>query len=112
MADTAERTIRNQTSRAMNIRRVVPDITSNRLNECREFYTGFLGFDVAMDMGWVMTFVSPANPTAQVTLFRADPSAGVQPQLSIEVDDADCQISRSVSTMAVLVYSPDSSGKR
>jgi catechol 2,3-dioxygenase-like lactoylglutathione lyase family enzyme len=35
----------------MSIRRVVPDITSDRLDETRDFYTSFLGFDVAMDMG-------------------------------------------------------------
>jgi hypothetical protein len=35
----------------MSIRRVVPDITSNRIDESRKFYTEFLGFDVAMDMG-------------------------------------------------------------
>ena len=39
-------------------------------DESRKFYTEFLGFDVAMDMGWVLTFASPSNPTAQITLVR------------------------------------------
>jgi hypothetical protein len=47
----------------MSIRRVVPDITCNQIHESRKFYTGFLGFDVAMDMDWVVTLVSPCNPT-------------------------------------------------
>ena len=42
----------------MSIRRVVPDIKSERVDESREFYVGVLGFKVAMDMGWVMTFAS------------------------------------------------------
>jgi hypothetical protein len=50
----------------MHVRRIVPDISSERLDESREFHSGFLGLDVAMDMGWIMTFVSPDNPTAQV----------------------------------------------
>ncbi len=88
----------------MKIRRVVPDITSDRMEECREFYAGFLGFDVGMDMGWVMTFVSPTNPTAQVTLFRADPSGGLQPQLSIEVDDVDEAHARAIQRGLRIVY--------
>ena len=45
----------------MSIRRVVPDITCHRIHESRKFYTEFLGFDVAMDMDWVVTLVSPSN---------------------------------------------------
>lgn len=74
---------------AMTIRRVVPDVTTQRLEECREFYVDLLGFEVVMDMDWVVTLVSPANPTAQVTLIKHDASAPVQPQMSIEVDDVD-----------------------
>ena len=48
----------------MSIKRVVPDIVSERLDERRRFYTEFLGFDVAMEMGWVLTFASPSNPRA------------------------------------------------
>jgi catechol 2,3-dioxygenase-like lactoylglutathione lyase family enzyme len=50
----------------MLVRRIVPDISSGRLDESREFYSGFLGLDVAMDLGWIVNFVSPDNPTAQV----------------------------------------------
>ena len=34
----------------MTIRRVVPDITSERIDESRDFYIGLLGFTVAMDI--------------------------------------------------------------
>jgi catechol 2,3-dioxygenase-like lactoylglutathione lyase family enzyme len=67
----------------------VPDFQSERFNESRDFYVGLLGFEVGMQMDWVMTFVSPTNPTAQVTLLRRDASAAVQPQVSVEVDDVD-----------------------
>ena len=46
----------------MSIGRVVPDIRSDRFDECRTFYVELLGFEVAMDMGWIMTFVSPTQP--------------------------------------------------
>lgn len=88
----------------MNIRRVVPDITSDRIDASREFYVGFLGFEVGMDLGWVMTFVSPSNLTAQVTLFRADARASAQPHMSIEVDDVDWAHARAVERGLRIVY--------
>jgi catechol 2,3-dioxygenase-like lactoylglutathione lyase family enzyme len=33
----------------MTIRRVVPDISSERIDESRDFYVGLLGFRVVMD---------------------------------------------------------------
>jgi catechol 2,3-dioxygenase-like lactoylglutathione lyase family enzyme len=73
----------------MSIRRVVPNIASDKLEACRDFYTGLLGFQVAMDMGWVMTFVSPSNPTAQVSVLHEDATAPVVAQISVEVADVD-----------------------
>lgn len=89
---------------AMNIRRVVPDIKSDHLDESRDFYVGFLGFQVGMDMGWVITFVSPSNPTAQITLFRDDESANVQPQISIEVDNVDHAHAKAIERGLKIVY--------
>jgi len=73
----------------MSIRRVVPDINSERVDESREFYVGVLGFKVAMDLGWVVTFASPTNPTAQITIMRRDGSSRVMPQVTVEVADVD-----------------------
>src|SRR5688500_18767492 len=42
-----------------------------------------------MDLEWVQTFVSPSNPTAQVSIIRADQSAPVVPAISTEVGDGD-----------------------
>jgi predicted enzyme related to lactoylglutathione lyase len=88
----------------MNIRRVVPDITSDHLDESRDFYAGFLGFQIAMDMGWVITFASKSNPTAQITVMRAEPSGGVRPQVSIEVDDVDQAHTLAVKQNLKIVY--------
>ena len=88
----------------MSIRRVVPDITTPRLQESREFYVGLLGFEVAMDMDWVVTLVSPANPTAQVILMTRDATAPVQPQMSIEVADVDAVHQQAVARGDDIVY--------
>jgi catechol 2,3-dioxygenase-like lactoylglutathione lyase family enzyme len=73
----------------MSISRVVPNIASDQPDACRDFYAGLLGFQVAMDMGWIMTFVSPSNPTAQVSVLREDASAPVVAQITVEVADVD-----------------------
>jgi catechol 2,3-dioxygenase-like lactoylglutathione lyase family enzyme len=73
----------------MSIRRVMPIVASDKPDASREFYTGLLGFQVAMDMGWIMTLVSPTNPTAQVSIVREDASAPVVPQFTVEVADVD-----------------------
>lgn len=73
----------------MRIRRVVPDISSDDLTASRAFYEDFLGFEVGMDMGWVLNFVAPDNPTAQVIVIRQDQTADVNPEMTIEVDDVD-----------------------
>ncbi|GAB3689509.1 VOC family protein [Nocardiopsis oceani] len=72
----------------MSIRRVMPDIRSEAMEESQEFY-GLLGFETVMNLGWVMTLASPSNPTAQVTFMGEDKSAPVVPDMSVEVDDVD-----------------------
>jgi hypothetical protein len=39
----------------MSIRRVVPNLYSVRVDECRGFYPDVLGFDLVMDVGFVLT---------------------------------------------------------
>jgi hypothetical protein len=60
----------------MSIRRVMPDIRSDSMEESRDFY-GLLGFEEVMNLGWVMTLGSPSNPTAQVTFMSHDRTAPV-----------------------------------
>jgi catechol 2,3-dioxygenase-like lactoylglutathione lyase family enzyme len=88
----------------MSIKRVVPDILSERIDESRKFYTEFLGFNLAMDMGWVLTFASPSNPTAQITLVRKPEAATPQPSLSIEVEDVDAVHAKAVALGLQIVY--------
>lgn len=90
----------------MSIRRVVPNLNTNRMGESRKFYTEFLGFNVAMDMGWIVTLASPTNPTAQISLLQAPaPLAATTPvSLSIEVADVDAVHARAVSLGIPVIY--------
>lgn len=88
----------------MTIRRVVPDIESTRVEESRDFYVGVFGFELVMDLGFVMTLASPSNPTAQITLMRSDGSSGVSPQITVEVGDVDHVHAEAVRRGAEVVY--------
>jgi catechol 2,3-dioxygenase-like lactoylglutathione lyase family enzyme len=86
------------------VKRIVPDIRSKHLDASRQFYVDVLGLEVAMDMGFIVTLVSPSNPTAQVSLMRDDASSTILPQISIEVADVDEIHSRAVSQGLDIVY--------
>ena len=88
----------------MSIRRIVPNISSGRIDESRKFYTEFLGLDVAMDMGWIVTLVSPSNPTAQITLPPdTNPDTPIT-SLSIEVTDVDAAHAKAVALGLQIIY--------
>ncbi|RAJ69256.1 glyoxalase/bleomycin resistance protein/dioxygenase superfamily protein [Streptomyces sp. Amel2xB2] len=72
----------------MSVRRVVPDIQTEAMEESRDFY-GLLGLEEVMNLGWVSTLASPDNPTAQVILMTQEMTAPVTPDMSVEVDDVD-----------------------
>jgi catechol 2,3-dioxygenase-like lactoylglutathione lyase family enzyme len=73
----------------MPVRRIVPDVHADDPAASRAFYVDVVGLEVAMDLGWVVTFAAPGNPTAQISVMQDDAGAQVQPDISIEVDDVD-----------------------
>src|SRR5271168_488413 len=90
----------------MSIRRIVPNLQSGRMDESRKFYTEILGLKVAMDMGWIVTLVSPGNPTAQLSLLRG-PALGTpqtQVTLSIEVEDVDAIHAKAIAGQIPIIY--------
>jgi hypothetical protein len=62
-------------TRTVNISRAVPNIKSEQPAEKRDFFVDLLGFEVAVDLGWVVTVASPTNPSAQVTTVGKDDMA-------------------------------------
>lgn len=88
----------------MSVRRIVPDIESKNLDASRRFYVDVLGLTVAMDLGFIVTLISPANPTAQLSLMQAGDSPATLPQVSVEVADVDEVHARAVARGAQIVY--------
>jgi uncharacterized glyoxalase superfamily protein PhnB len=82
--------------------RAVPNIKAGRPAETRDFFVELLGFDVAMDMGWIAAVASPANPSVQVNIIgNDDPSA---PGISVEVADVDAVHAKAVEQGFEVVY--------
>ena len=80
----------------------MPNIRSNRPTETRDFFVELLGFQVAMDMGWIATVASPANPSVQVSVLgNDDPSA---PGISVEVPDVDAVHAKAVEQGFEIAY--------
>ena len=75
----------------MEIRRIIPNISSTKMEESRDFYINFLGLNMVMDMHWVMTFASSSNPTAQVNIVKSEKSfvSNDHVTISMEVSDVD-----------------------
>ena len=74
----------------MTISRAVPNIKAERPAETREFFVELLGFEVAMDLDWVVTVASPADPSVQVTIISNDDMAA--PGISVGVADVDLSL--------------------
>ena len=80
----------------------MPNIRSDRAAETRDFFVDLLGFEVAMDLGWVVTVTSPTNAAAQVTIIGNDDPAA--PGISVEVDDVDAVHARAVERGLEIAY--------
>lgn len=65
----------------------MPNIRSDRPAETRNFFVDLLGFELAMDIDWIATVASPANPSVQVSIVGNDDPAA--PGISVEVADVD-----------------------
>ena len=90
----------------MSITRVVPDLGTQRMDESREFYIQVFGFEVTMDLGWIVRLASPDNPAAQISLLRlAGPSDSKDaPDLTIEVTDVDAVHDIAVERGLEVIY--------
>jgi catechol 2,3-dioxygenase-like lactoylglutathione lyase family enzyme len=87
----------------MTISRAVPNIRSDRPAETRDFFVNLLGCEVAMDLGWIATVASPANPSVQVNIIgNDDPSA---PGISVGVADVDAVHAKAVDQGLDIAYS-------
>lgn len=87
----------------MTVKRIVTDIPAPDPTACAGFYRDLLGLEVAMDMGWIMTFSGGTGPL-QISVASQGGSGTPVPHLSIEVDDVDAIHARAVEMGFDITY--------
>jgi catechol 2,3-dioxygenase-like lactoylglutathione lyase family enzyme len=86
----------------VSITRAVPNIRTDRPEQTRDFFVDLFGFEVAMDLGWVMTLASPDNPSVQITIVGGDDMAA--PGISVGVPDVDAVHAKAVERGFEIAY--------
>jgi catechol 2,3-dioxygenase-like lactoylglutathione lyase family enzyme len=86
----------------MTISRAVPNIRSDRPTETRDFFVDLFGFQVAMDLDWVMTLASPDDPAVQITIISNEDMAA--PGISIGVSDVDAVHAKALELGLEIAY--------
>jgi len=90
----------------MTVKRIVPNFAVTDMAQARSFYADILGLDVVMDLGWIVTFASPAQMAPQLSLATEGGSGTRVPDISIEVDNLD-EIERRVREQGLAIeYGP------
>ncbi len=87
----------------MKIRRIVPDLHGDPVAS-RPFYEDVIGLELGMDLGWIVTFGSVSNETAQLTVMSEDATAPVSPDVTIEIEDVDVVHARAVERGCEIVH--------
>ncbi|MFC7341838.1 VOC family protein [Saccharopolyspora griseoalba] len=88
----------------MQIHRIMPIIQSEDITATRDHYVELLGFEVVMDMDWIVTLVAPGDPKRQISVMSQDATAPMCPDISIEVDDVDAAHATAVEQGRVIVH--------
>lgn len=88
----------------MAVLRIVPNLAAADPGKAQAFYQKFLGLDLVMDHGWIVTFASPASMSPQVSIASEGGSGTPVPDLSIEVDDIDAVHDRATALGLEIVY--------
>ena len=90
----------------MTVKRIVTNFATSDVSKARSFYADVLGLEVAMDLGWIVTFASPAQMAPQLSVAIEGGSGTPVPDISIEVDNLD-EIERRVREEGLVIeYGP------
>jgi predicted enzyme related to lactoylglutathione lyase len=89
--------------RSMAVKRIKPNILSERFDESRSFYNDVIGLGGGDGLDWIL-FFGGERPEVQLSVMKLDIKAQVHPDVSIEVDDLDEVYERAVASGAEIVY--------
>jgi predicted enzyme related to lactoylglutathione lyase len=87
----------------MAVKRIKPNIRSDRFDESRDFYNQVIGLGGGDGLDWILFFGTDQREV-QLSVMKLDIKAGIHPDVSIEVDDVDDVYRRAVAAGAEIVY--------
>jgi len=87
----------------VSVRRIKPNILSERFGESRTFYNDVIGLDEGEGLDWILFFGTDQREV-QLSVMKLDIKAHVHPDVSIEVDDVDAVYERARSAGSEIVY--------
>jgi len=87
----------------MTVKRIKPNIQSDRFDESRAFYRDVVGLKEQPGLDWILFFGTDQREV-QLSVMSLDIKAGVHPDISIDVDDVDAVFGRAVEAGAEVVY--------
>ncbi|MEM8856433.1 MAG: VOC family protein [Pseudomonadota bacterium] len=90
----------------MTVRRIVANIDAADMAAAKAFYGDLLDLEIAMDLGWIVTFKGEGAAAPQISVASEGGSGTPVPDLSIEVDDVDAVLARAVAAGHTPVYGP------
>jgi catechol 2,3-dioxygenase-like lactoylglutathione lyase family enzyme len=87
----------------MGVKRIKPNILSERFDESRSFYKDVIGLDGGGGLDWII-FFGTEKREVQLSVMKLDIKARVHPDVSIEVDDVDAVHERARAAGVEIVY--------
>jgi catechol 2,3-dioxygenase-like lactoylglutathione lyase family enzyme len=85
------------------VKRIKPNILSDRFEESRSFYNEVIGLAGGDGLDWIL-FFGTDTPEVQLSVMKLDIKAHIHPDVSIEVDDVDAVYERARAAGAEIVY--------
>ena len=90
----------------MTVNRVVPNIATEQMGAAKTFYGDLLGMTVAMDHGWIVTFMGGGQASPQISFASEGGSGTPVPDFSIEVGDLADTHQRLIDAGYQVEYGP------
>jgi catechol 2,3-dioxygenase-like lactoylglutathione lyase family enzyme len=87
----------------VGIKRIKPNVLSERFEESRTFYNDVIGLDGGDGLDWILFFGTDQREV-QLSVMNLDIKAHVHPDISIEVDDVDDVYERARAAGVEIVY--------
>lgn len=90
----------------MQVKRIVPNIARGDIEEAKRFYGDFLGMEVVMDHGWIVTFAGVGAAAPQLSVAAEGGLGTAVPDFSIEVDDLEEAYLKALAANLAIEYGP------